>query len=92
MVHAVTTHQPQGPGEAVEIHVVVPRGTEHQVPRWQQATRVSLDVLGYKGAHPTFPDESTADQFFDETQFESYRALGYDVASAALIAPRTQSN
>lgn len=38
---------------------------------------LSLDLLGYKGAHPTFPDESTADQFFDEDQVEAYRKLGY---------------
>lgn len=35
------------------------------------------DVLNYKSAHPDFPNQSTADQFFDEAQFESYRALGY---------------
>jgi hypothetical protein len=34
------------------------------------------DVLEYKKSHPTFPHQSTADQFFDEPQFESYRILG----------------
>jgi hypothetical protein len=34
------------------------------------------DVVHYKRTHPTFPNETTADQFFDEAQFESYRALG----------------
>ncbi len=34
------------------------------------------DVIHYKRTHPTFPHETTADQFFDEPQFESYRALG----------------
>lgn len=34
------------------------------------------DVIHYKRTHPSFPHESTADQFFDEPQFESYRALG----------------
>ena len=33
------------------------------------------DVLEYKKSHPTFPHQSTADQFFDEPQFESYRIL-----------------
>jgi hypothetical protein len=37
----------------------------------------SADVLNYKAANPAFPNQSTADQFFDEAQFESYRALGY---------------
>jgi hypothetical protein len=31
-----------------------------------------------------FPHESTADQWFDESQFESYRALGYHIADKAL--------
>ena len=35
------------------------------------------DLLAYRRKNPTFPDESTADQFFDEAQFESYRELGY---------------
>jgi hypothetical protein len=34
------------------------------------------DVLEYKESHPAFPHQSTADQFFDEPQFESYRMLG----------------
>ncbi len=35
------------------------------------------DVIAYKNDHPAFPDQSTADQFFDERQFEAYRELGY---------------
>lgn len=38
------------------------------------------DVNAYRRQHPTFPDEGTADQFFDEPQFEAYRELGYRVA------------
>jgi hypothetical protein len=34
------------------------------------------DVQDYAGRNPDFPHESTADQFFDESQFESYRKLG----------------
>jgi hypothetical protein len=34
-------------------------------------------VLDYKRAYPAFPHEPTSDQFFDEAQFEAYRALGY---------------
>ncbi len=44
------------------------------------------DVLAYARTAITFPHLSTADQFFDETQFESYRALGYVCASAAAEA------
>ncbi len=38
------------------------------------------DVLRYAAEHPAFPHESTNDQFFDESQFESYRALGHHIA------------
>ncbi|HEX8171470.1 MAG TPA: patatin-like phospholipase family protein [Thermoanaerobaculia bacterium] len=34
------------------------------------------DVLNYSKNSPDFPHESTADQFFSESQFESYRRLG----------------
>lgn len=37
------------------------------------------DVVAYKAEYPKFPDESTADQFFDEAQFEAYRELGYRI-------------
>ena len=33
-------------------------------------------VRAYGAAHPEFPHESTAEQWFTESQFESYRALG----------------
>jgi len=42
------------------------------------------DVYAYAEANPTFPDQSTADQFFDEKQFEAYRELGYQLADRAL--------
>jgi len=35
------------------------------------------NVYSYKGMSPDFPHESTADQFFNEKQFEAYRELGY---------------
>lgn len=34
------------------------------------------DVLQYSKTHETFPHESTTNQFFTESQFESYRHLG----------------
>ena len=34
-------------------------------------------ILDYKRRNPTFPHETTADQFFTEEQFEAYRALGF---------------
>ncbi len=35
------------------------------------------DLLNYAKRFPDFPHESTADQWFGESQFESYRKLGY---------------
>jgi hypothetical protein len=40
-----------------------------------------LDVLQYAASHPTFPQEATSDQFFDEAQWESYRKLGEHIGS-----------
>lgn len=42
------------------------------------------DILSYKESHPEFPHETTVDQFFNETQFESYRALGDHIAGVVL--------
>jgi rubredoxin len=39
------------------------------------------DVLEHAGIHPQFPHDSTADQWFNESQFESYRQLGYHIGS-----------
>ncbi|HTW51567.1 MAG TPA: patatin-like phospholipase family protein [Stellaceae bacterium] len=36
----------------------------------------AADVIAYKRANKPFPDQSTADQWFDESQFEAYRRLG----------------
>jgi hypothetical protein len=41
------------------------------------------DVLEYRSRNPAFPHESTADQWFDESQFESYRRLGLHAAESA---------
>jgi hypothetical protein len=41
-------------------------------------------VAQYRSVHPAFPQESTADQFFTEDQFESYRRLGQHVVRHAL--------
>jgi hypothetical protein len=37
------------------------------------------DVSHYASTDPSFPHQPTADQFFDETQFESYRRLGLHI-------------
>jgi hypothetical protein len=48
------------------------------------------DVVSYSNTPKTdFPHESTADQWFDESQFESYRALGRHVLEQ--ITAKTQT-
>ncbi|MGB6743775.1 MAG: hypothetical protein WBE38_08955, partial [Terracidiphilus sp.] len=42
------------------------------------------DLLAYKLQHGTFPQDSTANQWFAETQFESYRRLGHHIAMTAI--------
>ena len=41
-------------------------------------------ITEYRHRNPEFPHESTADQFFDEGQFEAYRAWGQHIAETAL--------
>jgi hypothetical protein len=36
------------------------------------------DLLAYARRNPTFPQQATSDQFFDEAQWESYHRLGED--------------
>ena len=36
-----------------------------------------VDVKNFALSDPTFPHDSTGNQFFDEARFESYRTLGY---------------
>jgi len=47
------------------------------------------DVTEYANGHQEFPHEPTADQFFDESQFESYRALGFHIADKVFTRPIT---
>lgn len=44
----------------------------------------NADLLNYRRLHPDYPHESIADQWFDEAQFESYRALGEHIATCAM--------
>ena len=84
--------QPAGPGRLSQWHCAV--GTIHyddvdggELPGIIVYVKASLtgdeppDVQEYAAKNPTFPAESTLNQFFGETQFESYRSLGYHVAS-----------
>jgi hypothetical protein len=66
--------EPNFAGEILYIKPTITRNT----PR---------DVLAYRDSHLEFPDQTTADQWFEESQFESYRRLGlYSFQSLAGIA------
>ncbi len=47
-------------------------------------------IKAYRREHPKFPHQSTADQFFTETQFEVYRALGEKIVDGIFSAPGEQ--
>jgi len=47
-------------------------------------TESSAAIRSYAIANPAFPHESTADQFFGESQMESYRALGFEIMDGLL--------
>ena len=44
------------------------------------------EVLAYAQSTPTFPRDSTGDQFFDDRQYAAYTALGRELGTAAVEA------
>ncbi|MBI5917543.1 MAG: hypothetical protein HY842_19415 [Bacteroidetes bacterium] len=48
---------------------------------------LQFETFKYKIYHPDFPHESTADQFFDKVQWESYYQLGQFMATDVLNVP-----
>ena len=65
----------EAPPEALGSIVYIKPGLSNDEP---------VDIVTYRKAHPEFPHESTANQWFTEAQFESYRALGFHSINAAL--------
>jgi hypothetical protein len=41
-------------------------------------------IVSYATAHKNFPHETTTDQWFTESQFESYRSLGLEITNSIL--------
>lgn len=64
-------------------------------PHWLLYVKPTLDgtepadLREYRALHPTFPQQPTADQMFDEGQWESYRKLGECVGDAVFAGSRT---
>ncbi|MGY5778527.1 GMC oxidoreductase [Rhizobium sp. LEGMi135b] len=50
------------------------------------APAISADVQNYAATHPSFPNQGTIDQFFDDDQWESYRSLGQSAGKAIFEA------
>lgn len=50
------------------------------------------DILNYRKEHPAFPHDTTANQWFTESQFESYRRLGHHVAISTFEPARPDAN
>ena len=48
------------------------------------------DVLAYAGINKSFPNDTTANQWFDETHFENYRALGQAAGESAVDTIRNE--
>lgn len=49
----------------------------------------STDIKNFQTLHPTFPHETTANQWFTESQFESYRELGYHAVMTSMNSHAT---
>ena len=66
--------------------IVYPDGKQSTLILLKTTMIHELDLLtrGYKGVNRDFPDQTTADQFFDEEQCEAYRELGYEIADKML--------
>jgi hypothetical protein len=53
-------------------------------------TNEAAGIRSYAMANPTFPHETTLDQFFTESQFESYRSLGLNMTRHILNDPHVR--
>jgi hypothetical protein len=53
--------------------------------------REPADILQYAKTHATFPNETTGNQFFNESQFESYRHLGFHEINTIATLPETKA-
>lgn len=49
----------------------------------ENGQQLPVHVVNYRTTHSDFPHQSTGDQFFDDAQFESYRALGEHLGDQA---------
>jgi hypothetical protein len=76
-IHVIpgTIHYPIGPhGEAFQGEVLYIKST--------YTSKLPADLINYRMQHPYFPNDTTLNQWFTESQFESYRRLGLHYITA----------
>ncbi len=76
-------YDPQNPNDRGKLFYVKASLPPRQDKNAVNKDSLPDDVWRYSEKHKTFPHQSTADQWFDELQFESYRALGQHIGGAA---------
>ena len=85
----LTVEEPVDEARHSLVHAALARVTFADDPEWTGCLlyikptlmgNEPADIVQYHRSHPPFPQETTADQFFDEAQWESYRMLGYHIA------------
>jgi hypothetical protein len=74
--YPATAAAPSQRGELLYLKPWLPRGAP-------------LEVRAFQRIKPNFPHDTTANQFFTESDFESYRRLGEHLATAALSEARS---
>ncbi|HXM21432.1 MAG TPA: patatin-like phospholipase family protein [Terriglobales bacterium] len=79
-------YDPQNPNDRGKMFYVKASMPPRQEKSTVNEDSLPDDVWRYSEKHKTFPHQSTADQWFDELQFESYRALGQHIGRAAAVA------
>jgi hypothetical protein len=78
-------HNPPVPGLRFAIGTIDYPGSSRQgwllyLKPTYMGTTERADIRSYASASPSFPHESTTDQWFSESQLEAYRALGANIA------------
>ena len=76
----------EGPSHAAFARVTYPGEQESWILLLKPSLSPDLteDILNYAAINPTFPNDPTFDQVFDDIQWESYRALGQQIADNVL--------
>ena len=81
--------QPKFQGHLIYIKPLLPKSLKPSAamadPRADRVSdMVPADIVSYRRRYPEFPHQPTLDQWFTESQFESYRQLGYLLGMHAL--------